>query len=99
MSQRRTAAAVKRSLPHDGEDRRTIDRRECGALDTEGSHESKTACIIRMTAWSSTSVAQQRRPLRTSGWLSIAPAKELGPLPAAQTESVHGVPPGGLFGA
>src|SRR5665647_1100663 len=39
LSQRRAAAAVKRSLLDGGEDRRTIDRRECGALDTGGSHE------------------------------------------------------------
>src|ERR1035437_266318 len=37
LSQRRTAAAVKRSLLDSGEDRRTIDRRQYGALDTEGS--------------------------------------------------------------
>src|SRR5450631_2401165 len=39
LSQRRAAAAIKRGLLDGGEDRRTIDRRECGPLDTEGSHD------------------------------------------------------------
>jgi hypothetical protein len=41
LSRRRPAAAVKRGLFDFGEDRRTIDRRECNALDTEGSHVRK----------------------------------------------------------
>jgi transposase len=42
LSQRRPAAAAKRGLLDCGEDRRTIDRRECEALDTAGSHDQPT---------------------------------------------------------
>ena len=42
LSQRRAAAALKRSLLGGGEDRSTIERREYGALDAKGSHQSES---------------------------------------------------------
>ena len=47
LHQRRTAAAVKRTLLDDGEDRRTLFRPGMTPLDTEGSHDRASPPMLR----------------------------------------------------